>query len=225
MLRAQSLFLVLSLISQCFAWTALIPVSNSSSYMFLKQLKVFPNAVTVCDRDTTYPHCDISLDRNYKYRTLPAKTMDMFKKAIEVLPDEDVFLKFDDDVIADYQYVLKVVKDIEESGRMYFGDPMACVRKGWKHSGARCMNGKFYGVSRPIAECFANLVEESNIRTILEDIFFGSTVWAKCKYLGFQYKASKESLIWHKKYENRNKCANLSFKGDHQTCMAMSGIH
>lgn len=193
--------------------------------MFLKQLKVFTNSVTVCDRDTTFPHCDISLDRNYEYRTLPAKTMDMFKKAIEVFPDEDVFLKYDDDVITDYNYVLNVVKDIEENGRMYFGDPMACEGEAANHNDARCMNGKFYGVSRPIAECFANLVEDSDIITPLEDVFFGSTVWAKCKYLGLQYKASTESLIWHKKFENRNKCANLSFKGNQQTCKAMSGIY
>jgi Galactosyltransferase len=192
--------------------------------MFLRQMKTFPNVMTVCDRDTAFPHCDISLNRNYGYRTLPEKTMDMFKKAIEVLPDENVFLKYDDDVIVDYQYILSVVRDIESNGRMYFGDPMLCLGEAMRHRDARCMNGKFYGVSRPIVECFANLVEDSDIITPMEDVFFGSTVWAKCKYLGFQYKDSNESLVWHKRYQNRNKCANLSFKGDHKTCMAAGGI-
>ncbi|KAH8554055.1 hypothetical protein BGW37DRAFT_548360 [Umbelopsis sp. PMI_123] len=224
MLRVQTLFLLTSFIAQCLAWTVLIPVSNSSSYTFMKQLKIFPYIQTVCDRDTSFPHCDIRLDHNYRYVTLPLKTRDMFRKALEVLPKENVFLKYDDDVIVDWEYVLKVVRDIETNGRMYFGDPMRCSGEALYHRDARCMNGKFYGVSRPIAECFAYLVEDSDMITYLEDIVFGSTVWAKCKYLGFQYRASKENFVWHKLYHDTNKCAQLSFKGDQKSCKAAVGL-
>lgn len=205
------LILILALVYRCSAWIALVPVSNSSSYTFLKQMRVFPHVRTICDRDTSFPHCDISLDENYVYRTLPAKTRDMFRKAVRAYPDENVFIKYDDDVVVDYDYVLSVVNDVEKSGKMYLGDPMQCV--GFRD--ARCMNGKFYAVSRTIAECFAYLVEDHDVNvSSLEDVFFGTVVYGKCSYLGFEYKSDLEKMIWHKHYQNQNVCMNLAFKGD-----------
>jgi hypothetical protein len=210
------LFLILAFTFRCSAWIALVPVSNSSSYTFMKQMRIFPYVRTVCDHDTIFPHCDISLDENYVYDTLPAKTKDMFRKVVQAYPDENVFIKYDDDVIVDYDYVLSVVSDVEKSGKMYLGDPMRCVR----YKDARCMNGKFYAVSRSIAECFAYLVDDGDTAvSTLEDVFFGTVVYGKCSYLGYEYKSDLEKMIWHKIYHNQSVCIRLSHKHDHD-CMA-----
>lgn len=186
-------------------------MSNSSSYTFLKQFKIFPNIKTVCDRDTSCELCDITLDRYCVYETLPEKTMDMFKTVIEVMPDETVFLTYDDDVVVDYDYVLSVVERLEQSGHIYLGDPIACAGKASGKADAQCMNGKFYGVSRSVAECFAYMVQESDCVTPSEDVFFGSTVYNKCKYINYEYASGK---IWHKNFEfKHSSCILLAYKG------------
>jgi hypothetical protein len=221
MLRLVYCALFALTVNICWGLTVLIPLTSSSSYEFLRQLRIFDNALTVCNSSLTgvnATNCNITLSRQYDPTRLHLQSVDMFSAALTMKPDEQVFLKADDDLLFDYDYILQVEDTMKRNGKTYFGKPGSCTTEVDGKRQLQCMEGRVYGASRPLIECFVDSSHPIELDKRQIDSYFGDSVYKNCKYLGVNYMHADDQNIWYDKFHDMNKCAVFTWSNDVGKC-------
>jgi hypothetical protein len=211
-------FLLLSAAHQCLAYTLLYSSQHDSSYAFLQQLRIHDFTTTVCAESRSYPWCDIDLGKRYNATSRHMRTVDTLKTALQEFPLEQVFFMAQDGILPDIDYISDVAEAIQTSEKLYWGAAVKCSIPEVGSNAPVCMQEDFYGMSRPIADCFVQTASQNTIDTVHQSSFFGDTVYQHCKHLNIEYEYRNESLIWKKVFHDMNKCVNLDFSPETEEC-------
>ncbi|KAJ2960107.1 hypothetical protein NQZ79_g4542 [Umbelopsis isabellina] len=221
MLRLVYCALFALTVKTCWGFTVLIPLTSSSSYEFLRQLRIFDNALTVCDSHlagVNAESCNITLSQEYGGNKSHLQTVDMFNAALKLRPDEQVFLKADDDLLFDYDYILQVEATMKRNGKVYFGKPSSCTTEVDGPRQQQCMERRVYGASRSLIECFVDSSHPVELNRKQISSYFGDAVYKNCKYLGVNYLHADDQHIWYDKFQDMNKCALFTWDNNMGAC-------
>lgn len=221
MLRLVYCALFALIVKTCFGFTVLIPLTSSSSYEFLRQLRIFDHALTVCDSQSpglNATSCNITLSQAYGANNLHLQTVDMFNAALKLRPDEQVFIKADDDLLFDYDYMLQVEDTMKRNGKVYFGKPSTCTTEVDGQRLQTCMERRVYGASRSLIECFVDSSHPVGLDREQISSYFGDSVYKNCKYLGVNYLHADDQHIWYDQFQDMNKCALFTWDKNMGAC-------
>ncbi|KAJ2822050.1 hypothetical protein IWW50_004382 [Coemansia erecta] len=191
-----------------------MPVNNNTDMQFYQNTWVANHLFAVCDFGG--PGCAMSCNEKSTWLALDRKTK-CFTRAIKhVLPSTEFFLKQDDDVLADRDYVQGLMEK-------YRGHPNPLFISDLLHHDDHINifslndithgNGKFYMFNRRLLDCLN--VDVKYIGQRYEDTVFGGMIHTGCKGLNVTFVQERNSKIWHRTYRHKNKAIDLSALRNH----------
>ncbi|KAJ2824048.1 hypothetical protein IWW50_003515 [Coemansia erecta] len=191
----------------------IFPVNNNTDMQFYRNTWLRKYLYPVCDWPG--PGCKIVCNRTSTYLTLDKKTICLARQ-VQTIEDKEFFIKMDDDVLVDMDYVVGLIKEyqgwktpvyISHHGRTRVRERPDAL------SGVRYGNGKFYMFNKILAKC---LNPEISYRAPEnEDRVFGGMVNDGCGEAAVTYVRENDDKIWHKLYSSKNKHIDLAFIKNH----------
>ncbi|KAJ2556395.1 hypothetical protein EV175_002037 [Coemansia sp. RSA 1933] len=190
----------------------IMPINNNTDTQFYRNTWLGDNLFTVCDYPG--PECSMSCDRWSSWGTLDDKTRCFIRRVKRKMKDTQFFIKLDDDALVDKGYVLELMEKYKYINEpVYISDFILNLDPlNPSMNGSYYGNGKFYMFNRKLVDCIDTEIVYQEHRN--EDAMFGAMVFNGCgnKVVKIQ---EDDTLIWHKKYQNKNKKIDLEALRNH----------
>ncbi|KAJ2803568.1 hypothetical protein H4R20_002841 [Coemansia guatemalensis] len=197
----------------------IMPTNNKTDMQFYENNWVADHLFTVCDFEG--PSCSMACNEESTWGSLHRKTRCFVNVIKEAFTDIEFFLKLDDDVFADKDYVLGLIKKYRGHKRpllishvLKSGDRINSM-----FDGARYGNGKFYMFNRRLLDCIDTNLTFHGRRN--EDHMFGAMMRSGCgDKPNVTFVRENDAHIWHKSYAVKNKYINLAALVNHDRQVA-----